>query len=146
MRIMINTTIATSTIIPIAIKKNNSDNNINGISNKNWELTTNPVTITSIKNNVDRNKMNYPALSPGKLGLAGAFCMGGPGVIMSRDVVLGVAPGLRDCLGVTVTGHEDTELGRCITINTGVQCSTNYEVCVPFIAIMNAINVATNYK
>ncbi|GFS14983.1 hexosyltransferase [Elysia marginata] len=68
------------------------------------------------------------AIEEGKLGLAGAFCMGGPGVIMSRDVVLGVAPGLRDCLGVTVTGHEDTELGRCITINTGVQCSTNYEM------------------
>ena len=71
---------------------------------------------------------SHLTLTKGKLGLAGAFCMGGPGVIMSRDVVLGVAPGLRDCLGVTVTGHEDTELGRCITINTGVQCATNYEV------------------
>ncbi|CAL1541377.1 unnamed protein product [Lymnaea stagnalis] len=64
----------------------------------------------------------------GKLGLAGAFCMGGPGVIMSPKIVTGVAPGLKDCLGVTVTGHEDTELGRCITINTGVQCTIAFEM------------------
>ncbi|BFZ06145.1 hypothetical protein BsWGS_09184 [Bradybaena similaris] len=64
----------------------------------------------------------------GKLGLAGAFCMGGPGVIMTPKVVKGVEPGLKDCLGLTVTGHEDTELGRCITINTGVQCTTAFEM------------------
>uniref|UniRef100_A0A0B6ZTU0 Hexosyltransferase n=1 Tax=Arion vulgaris TaxID=1028688 RepID=A0A0B6ZTU0_9EUPU len=68
------------------------------------------------------------AIEAGKLGLAGAFCMGGPGVIMTPKVVMGVAPGLKDCLGLTVTGHEDTELGRCITINTGVQCTTAYEM------------------
>ncbi|CAG5135587.1 unnamed protein product, partial [Candidula unifasciata] len=68
------------------------------------------------------------AVEAGKLGLAGAFCMGGPGVIMTPKVVMGVAPGLKDCLGLTVTGHEDTELGRCITINTGVQCTTAFEM------------------
>ncbi|XP_059175015.1 chondroitin sulfate synthase 3-like [Physella acuta] len=64
----------------------------------------------------------------GKLGLAGAFCMGGPGVIMTSKIVTGVAPGLKDCLKVTVTGHEDTELGRCITINTGVQCTIAFQM------------------
>ncbi|XP_013068592.2 chondroitin sulfate synthase sqv-5-like [Biomphalaria glabrata] len=68
------------------------------------------------------------AVEAGKLGLAGSFCMGGPGVIMSRKVVTGVAPGLQECLKVTVTGHEDTELGRCITINTGVQCTLAFQM------------------
>lgn len=54
--------------------------------------------------------------------------MGGPGVIMTSKIVTGVAPGLKDCLKVTVTGHEDTELGRCITINTGVQCTIAFQV------------------
>ncbi|XP_005112118.2 chondroitin sulfate synthase 1 [Aplysia californica] len=67
-------------------------------------------------------------IEQGKLGLSGAFCMGGPGVIMTSKVVQGVSPALKECLKVTVTGHEDTELGRCITISTGVQCTTAFEM------------------
>ena len=57
------------------------------------------------------------------------FCMGGPGVILSRALLQRLAPHLEDCLhNVVVSWNEDVEVGRCISRKLGVQCTWNYEV------------------
>ncbi|CAH1407514.1 unnamed protein product [Nezara viridula] len=56
------------------------------------------------------------------------FCMGGPGVIMSREVLARVAPHIRYCLKNLYTTHEDVELGRCVQKFAGVSCTWSYEV------------------
>ena len=59
------------------------------------------------------------------------YCMGGPGVIMSRSLLVKLAPHLDECLeNVVVSWNEDLEVGRCIMRRLGVQCTWNYEVCV----------------
>lgn len=72
------------------------------------------------------------------------YCMGGPGVVLSRASLAGVAPHLGRCLkaveehnrseGVGVSRgvwfNEDVELGRCISRTIGVQCSRSTEVRV----------------
>lgn len=40
------------------------------------------------------------------------FCMGGPGVIFSRETLKRIAPYMEQCLGSLFTTHEDVELGR----------------------------------
>ena len=72
------------------------------------------------------------------------YCMGGPGVVLSRATLSAVAPHLGRCLeavedhnraegGVGVSGgawfNEDVELGRCISRTIGIQCSHSREVC-----------------
>ena len=70
------------------------------------------------------------------------YCMGGPGVVLSRATLHGVAPHLQMCLeeveihnrivrGVAEGAwfNEDVELGRCISRTVGVQCSSSKEVC-----------------
>lgn len=57
------------------------------------------------------------------------FCMGGPGVILSRDTLVRVGPHINYCLRHLLTGHEDVELGRCIYQFAGVTCTWSYEVC-----------------
>lgn len=66
----------------------------------------------------------------GKLGLGEGdnFCMGGPGVIMSRGVLKRVTPHLKFCSNNTSTSHEDTEVGRCLRNFAGVMCPWAYEV------------------
>lgn len=68
----------------------------------------------------------------GQLSLAPGenFCMGGPGVVYSRELVRRVAPHLRECLLNLYTDHEDVEVGRCIRAALGINCTAAYEVSV----------------
>lgn len=57
--------------------------------------------------------------------------MGGPGVIMSRSLLVKLGPHLDECLNnVVVSWNEDLEVGRCIMRRLGVQCTWNYQVGV----------------
>ena len=57
------------------------------------------------------------------------YCMGGPGVIFSRALLVRLAPHLEDCLrNEVISWNEDLEVGRCISRRLGVQCTWNYEV------------------
>ena len=59
------------------------------------------------------------------------YCMGGPGVIFSRALLIQLAPHLDDCLeNVVVSYNEDVEVGRCISRKLGIQCTWAYEVSV----------------
>lgn len=68
-------------------------------------------------------EMGKLALEPGE-----NFCMGGPGVIMSREVLRRMAPHIGQCLREMHTAHEDVEVGRCVRRFAGVQCVWSYEV------------------
>ncbi|XP_057685133.1 chondroitin sulfate synthase 1-like isoform X2 [Corythoichthys intestinalis] len=70
-----------------------------------------------------RDELGKLALEPGQ-----NFCMGGPGVVMSREVLRRVAPHLRRCLRQMHTAHEDVEVGRCVRRFAGVQCVWSYEM------------------
>lgn len=64
------------------------------------------------------------------------FCMGGPGMIMSRETLARVVPHIKHCLKNLFTIHEDVELGRCMQKYAGVSCTWSYEVrltpqCIP---------------
>ena len=57
------------------------------------------------------------------------YCMGGPGVIISRALLIKLVPHLEDCLqNVVMSWNEDLELGRCISRKLNVQCTWAYEV------------------
>lgn len=56
------------------------------------------------------------------------FCMGGPGVIMSRETLRRVAPHIPTCLKNLYSTHEDVEVGRCVQKFAGIPCTWNYEV------------------
>ncbi|XP_063233384.1 chondroitin sulfate synthase 1 [Bacillus rossius redtenbacheri] len=56
------------------------------------------------------------------------FCMGGPGVILSRETLARVVPHIRRCLRNLYTAHEDVELGRCVRRFAGVPCTWSYEM------------------
>ncbi|KAI6207850.1 Hexosyltransferase [Aphelenchoides besseyi] len=71
------------------------------------------------------NSAEYGQLS---LGPQDNYCMGGPGVIISRETLSVVAPHLESCLLNLMTTHEDVELGRCIRKHAGVACTWNYEM------------------
>ncbi|XP_001807794.1 chondroitin sulfate synthase 1 isoform X2 [Tribolium castaneum] len=58
------------------------------------------------------------------------FCMGGPGVIFSRETLKRVAPHVEECLGRLYTTHEDVELGRCVRRFAGISCTWSYEMQV----------------
>lgn len=70
-----------------------------------------------------RDELGKLALEPGE-----NFCMGGPGVIMSREVLRRMVPHIRQCLQEMYTTHEDVEVGRCVRRFAGVQCVWSYEV------------------
>lgn len=72
-----------------------------------------------------RDELGKLALEPGE-----NFCMGGPGVIMSRGVLKRMVPHIRECLQEMYTTHEDVEVGRCVRRFAGVQCVWSYEVRV----------------
>ncbi|KAM6986451.1 chondroitin sulfate synthase 3-like [Aplochiton taeniatus] len=63
------------------------------------------------------------ALEPGE-----NFCMGGPGMIFSREVLRRMAPHIATCLHEMYTTHEDVELGRCVRRFGGTQCVWSYEM------------------
>ncbi|XP_006771836.1 PREDICTED: chondroitin sulfate synthase 1, partial [Myotis davidii] len=68
-------------------------------------------------------EMGKLALEPGE-----NFCMGGPGVIMSREVLRRMVPHIGKCLREMYTTHEDVEVGRCVRRFAGVQCVWSYEM------------------
>ncbi|XP_059383544.1 chondroitin sulfate synthase 1-like [Carassius carassius] len=70
-----------------------------------------------------RDELGKLALEPGE-----NFCMGGPGVIMSRGVLRRMVPHIRQCLQEMYTTHEDVEVGRCVRRFAGVQCVWSYEM------------------
>ncbi|NP_001082817.1 chondroitin sulfate synthase 3 [Danio rerio] len=62
------------------------------------------------------------ALEPGE-----NFCMGGPGMIFSREVLRRMVPHIGSCLREMYTTHEDVEIGRCVRRFGGTQCVWSYE-------------------
>ncbi|XP_049871595.1 chondroitin sulfate synthase 1 [Pectinophora gossypiella] len=56
------------------------------------------------------------------------FCMGGPGVLLSRETLRRVAPHVKYCLKHLYTTHEDVELGRCVAKFAGVSCTWSYDM------------------
>ena len=66
----------------------------------------------------------------GKLHLKATenFCMGGPGMIFSRETLRRMAPHISYCLRHLYTYHEDVEIGRCVRKWAGIQCTWAYEV------------------
>ncbi|XP_017546759.2 chondroitin sulfate synthase 3 [Pygocentrus nattereri] len=63
------------------------------------------------------------ALEPGE-----NFCMGGPGMIFSREVLRRMVPHISTCLREMYTTHEDVEVGRCVRRFGGTQCVWSYEM------------------
>ncbi|XP_015282065.1 PREDICTED: chondroitin sulfate synthase 3 [Gekko japonicus] len=69
------------------------------------------------------------ALEPGE-----NFCMGGPGMIFSREVLRRMVPHIGECLREMYTTHEDVEVGRCVRRFGGTQCVWSYEnILSPFL-------------
>jgi chondroitin sulfate synthase len=60
------------------------------------------------------------------------FCMGGPGVILSRETLRRIVPHIKYCLRHLYTTHEDVELGRCVKKYAGIPCTWSYEVILFF--------------
>ena len=56
------------------------------------------------------------------------YCMGGPGMIFSRETIRRVGPNIHQCLKDLYSDHEDVEIGRCIRRFARVNCTWNYEV------------------
>ncbi|CAJ0576077.1 unnamed protein product, partial [Mesorhabditis spiculigera] len=71
------------------------------------------------------NSAEYGLLA---LGNTDNYCMGGPGVVMSKQTLRLLSPHLESCLSHLLTTHEDVELGRCIKRHVGVSCTWNYEM------------------
>lgn len=74
----------------------------------------------------------------GKLGLEPGenFCMGGPGMIFSREVLRRMVPHIGECLREMYTTHEDVEVGRCVRRFGGTQCVWSYEVRLDSVHIL----------
>ena len=56
------------------------------------------------------------------------YCMGGPGMILSRSTLARVGPHIGECLRTMYTDHEDVEVGRCVQKFAGIPCTWSYEV------------------
>ncbi|XP_035690669.1 chondroitin sulfate synthase 1-like isoform X1 [Branchiostoma floridae] len=52
-----------------------------------------------------------------------SFCLGGPGVILSRETLRRIAPHISHCLKNMYSKHEDVEIGRCIKRFANVSCT-----------------------
>lgn len=63
------------------------------------------------------------------------FCMGGPGMILSRDTLRLLIPHIRYCLKNLYSTHEDVEVGRCVRKFVGIPCTWSYEVRFSFYLI-----------
>ncbi|KAI0989914.1 hypothetical protein GJ496_006570 [Pomphorhynchus laevis] len=66
----------------------------------------------------------------GKIGLGPRdnFCMGGPGMIISKTTLQRFVPHISECLLDLRSLHEDVEIGRCIRKFANVSCTWNYEM------------------
>ena len=56
------------------------------------------------------------------------FCMGGPGMVLSRVVLEKMAPHISYCLKNLFSTHEDVEIGRCVQKFSGTSCTWAFEV------------------
>ncbi|CAF0791765.1 unnamed protein product [Adineta steineri] len=56
------------------------------------------------------------------------FCMGGPGIILSRETLSRFVPNIKKCLKNFYTYHEDVELGRCVHKYANTSCTWSYEM------------------
>lgn len=56
------------------------------------------------------------------------FCMGGPGILMSRATLRELVPNIQYCLKHLYSTHEDVEVGRCVHKFVGVKCTSSYEM------------------
>ncbi len=56
------------------------------------------------------------------------FCMGGPGIILSRETLTRFTPHIKKCLKNFYTNHEDVELGRCVHKYANTSCTWSYEM------------------
>uniref|UniRef100_A0A915NM15 Hexosyltransferase n=1 Tax=Meloidogyne floridensis TaxID=298350 RepID=A0A915NM15_9BILA len=88
------------------------------------------------------NVEEYGQLS---LGTNDNYCMGGPGVILSKETLRQLAPYLEQCLNSLLTTHEDVELGRCIRRHVGLACPWNYEMQTLFHNNASIANLFTNH-
>ncbi|KAH7695275.1 chondroitin disaccharide polymerase, partial [Aphelenchoides avenae] len=87
------------------------------------------------------NSAEYGQLA---LGPKDNYCMGGPGVVLSREALRSVAPHLQSCLMELMTTHEDVEIGRCVRKHVGIACTWNYEMQTLFHNNQTAPNVYTD--
>ena len=60
------------------------------------------------------------------------FCMGGPGILMSRETLMRVVPHISYCLKNLYSTHEDVEIGRCVRKFANISCTWTYEVIIGF--------------
>nr|CAB3230906.1 chondroitin sulfate synthase 1 [Phallusia mammillata] len=56
------------------------------------------------------------------------YCMGGPGMIFSREVLRRVGPHIRECVKNLYSWHEDVELSRCVRKFANVNCAWSYQM------------------
>ena len=64
-----------------------------------------------------------------KLKKSDRYCMGGSGVIISRELLKRIGPHLDTCLeNDAVSYHDDVEFGRCVIRKLGIQCAPGYVV------------------
>ncbi|KAI4477271.1 hypothetical protein M0804_012861 [Polistes exclamans] len=56
------------------------------------------------------------------------FCMGGPGIVISRETLKRIVPHIKYCLRHLYTTHEDVEIGRCVQKYAGIPCTWSYEM------------------
>ena len=56
------------------------------------------------------------------------FCMGGPGMVLSRATLSKMAPHVSYCLKNLYTTHEDVEVGRCVRKFAEIPCTWAFEV------------------
>ena len=63
-----------------------------------------------------------------KLKKSDRYCMGGSGVIISRELLKKIGPYLDTCLENHVYYHDDVEFGRCVIRNLGIQCAPGHMV------------------
>ncbi|CAG2159775.1 unnamed protein product [Oppiella nova] len=56
------------------------------------------------------------------------FCMGGPGVVVSRATLELLSKNIHYCLKHLYSTHEDVEIGRCVRRSAGIPCTWSYEM------------------
>lgn len=62
-----------------------------------------------------------------------SFCMGGPGMVISRETLRRIGPYIEECYkSLTFSFHEDVEIGRCINRFAKIGCTLSYEVFTNF--------------
>jgi hypothetical protein len=61
------------------------------------------------------------------------FCMGGPGVVISRETLKLVLPHIKTCIKNLYSIHDDVEFGRCIKRFAGISCTWSNEVSSKFL-------------